>query len=163
MDNPTPSSTHPREGSLHSENLMSLSEEERNPRHFRKGNKQTSTSEQSKHSYAIIRIYRKFLYTRVNILVCAVNVPTAELGNRRKIRYIESNAKCHHQKNLPVKGLLRQVFYLSEAPSPPTTPYSSPPLSHCIRVYSILIHTAKGGELTREKVTGAMLYNAGRK
>jgi hypothetical protein len=37
MDNPPPSSTHPGEGSLHSENLMSLSEEERNPRHYRKG------------------------------------------------------------------------------------------------------------------------------
>jgi hypothetical protein len=36
MDNPPPSSTHPGEGSLHSENLMSLSEEERNPRHYRK-------------------------------------------------------------------------------------------------------------------------------
>jgi hypothetical protein len=32
MDNPPLSSTHPGEGSLHSENLMSLSEEERNPR-----------------------------------------------------------------------------------------------------------------------------------
>jgi hypothetical protein len=32
MDNPPPSFTHPEEGSLHSENLMSLSEEERNPR-----------------------------------------------------------------------------------------------------------------------------------
>ncbi len=31
--------------------------------------------------------------------------------------------------------------YLSEAPSPPHT---NPP-THCIRVYSILIHTGKGG------------------
>jgi hypothetical protein len=90
MDNPPLSSTHPGEGgSLHSENLMSLSEEERNPRHEKTN---VSPSEQSKYSYAIIRIYCKFLYTWCNILVCdcAGNVPTAELGNRRKIRYIET-------------------------------------------------------------------------
>ncbi len=34
---------------------------------------------------------------------------------RRKIRMIESNAKCRYIKNWPVKGL-RHVFYLSEAP-----------------------------------------------
>jgi hypothetical protein len=39
MDSPPPSSTHPGEGSLHSENLMSLSEEERNPRHYRQKGK----------------------------------------------------------------------------------------------------------------------------
>jgi hypothetical protein len=73
---------------------------------------------------------------------------------RRKIRLIECNAKCRYLKKLTCKGTLRQVFYLSEAPSPPMTPYS--PLIHCIRVYSILIHTGKegGGEITREKVEG---------
>ncbi len=40
---------------------------------------------------------------------------------------------------------MRQAFYLSKAPSPPMTSYS-PLLTHCIRVYSILIHTGKGGE-----------------
>ncbi len=36
--------------------------------------------------------------------------------------------------------------YLSEAPSPPMTPYSSPPCTlYSIRVYNILIHTGKGG------------------
>ncbi len=34
--------------------------------------------------------------------------------------------------------------YLSEAPSPPMTLYP-PPLTHCILVYCILIHTGKGG------------------
>ncbi len=34
------------------------------------------------------------------------------------------------------KGALRQVFYLSEAPSPPMTSFS-PLLTHCIRVYGI--------------------------
>ncbi len=45
------------------------------------------------------------------------------------------------------------------------TPYSPPP-THCIRVYSILIHTGKGGrgeEVTREKVRGAIVYKAGSK
>jgi hypothetical protein len=50
--------------------------------------------------------------------------------NRRKIRLIESNAKYRYLKKLTCKGTLRQVFYLSEAPSPPMTP---------------LIHTGKGG------------------
>jgi hypothetical protein len=30
--------------------------------------------------------------------------------NRRKIRLIESNAKCIYLKELPCKGTLRQVF-----------------------------------------------------
>jgi hypothetical protein len=38
--------------------------------------------------------------------------------DRRKIRLIESNAKCRHLKNFPVKGL-GAGGYLSEAPSPP--------------------------------------------
>ena len=62
---------------------------------------------------------------------------------RRKIRLIENNAKCRYLKKLTLKGTFRQVFFLFEAPSPPMTPYS-PPLTHCIRVYSILIHTGKG-------------------
>ncbi len=55
------------------------------------------------------------------------------------IDYIDTKAKCRHLKNSPVKE-----------------PYTPPPfLTHCIRVYSILIHTGKGGrgsgvELTRE-------------
>ncbi len=43
---------------------------------------------------------------------------------RRKIRQIESNTKCRYLKKLTFKGTLRQMFYLSEAPSPPVTPYS---------------------------------------
>ncbi len=46
--------------------------------------------------------------------------------DRRKIRLIESNAKCRYLKKLTCKGTLRQVFYLSEAPFPPMTPYSPP-------------------------------------
>jgi hypothetical protein len=46
---------------------------------------------------------------------------------RRKIRLIESNAKCRYLKKLTCKVTLRQVFYLSEAPNPPMTPYHPPP------------------------------------
>ncbi len=62
---------------------------------------------------------------------------------------------------------MRQVFYPSEAPSPPLTLKSPPPLTHSMRVYNILIHTGKGGERggeqTRENVRGAKVQKAGRK
>jgi hypothetical protein len=67
------------------------------------------------------------------------------------------------------KGTLRQVFYLSVAPSPPSCdPVVPPTLTHCIRVYNILIQYShreggRGGELTREKVRGAMVIKAGLK
>ncbi len=89
--------------------------------------------------------------------------------NRRNIRLIENKAKCRSKQKFTWKGTLRQVFYLSEASSASMTPYS-PPLTHCIRVYSILIHTGTGkgggvGELTRsrKKVRGAIVHKAGRK
>jgi hypothetical protein len=58
--------------------------------------------------------------------------------------------------------------YLSEAPSPPLTPYPPPPspaLTHGIHVYCLLIHTGNGrGEsLTREKVRRATVHKAGSK
>ncbi len=64
--------------------------------------------------------------------------------HRRKIRLIESNAKCRYLTKLTCKVTLRQVFYLPEVPSPPLTP-TTPYKLYCIRVYSILIHTGKGG------------------
>jgi hypothetical protein len=72
----------------------------------------------------------------------------------RKIRLIESNAKCRYLKNRPVKGLWGRCFIcLPILPPPPYTLYS-------IRVNSILIQTGKGGvELTREKVRGAVVHN----
>jgi hypothetical protein len=45
----------------------------------------------------------------------------------------ESNAKCRYL--LTCKGTLRQVFYLSEAPSPPD-PILPPPL-HTVFVYIV--------------------------
>ncbi len=52
--------------------------------------------------------------------------------------------------------------YLSEAPSPPMTPYSATPytLYTCVYTYSHR-EEDEGGELTREKVRGAMLHKAG--
>ncbi len=43
-------------------------------------------------------------------------------------------------KNFICKSTLRQMFICLR----PRTPYH-PPLTHCIHVYSILIHTEKGG------------------
>ncbi len=56
--------------------------------------------------------------------------PNPKGEERRKIRLIECNAKCRY-----LKKTLRQVFYLYEAPSPPTTPYSLQPytLYTCIQ------------------------------
>jgi hypothetical protein len=69
-------------------------------------------------------------------------------------------------KKFTCKGALWQVFYLSEAPFPPMTPYY-PPLTHCIRVYSILIHTERGGgggiANQSEGSKGATVYKAGQK
>ncbi len=59
---------------------------------------------------------------------------------RRKIRLIESNAKCRYLKILTCKGTLRQVFYLSEVPSSLIDDPILPPLH---TVSSILIHTGK--------------------
>ncbi len=64
-------------------------------------------------------------------------------------------------KKVDLYRTLRQEFYLSEAPSTPMIPYSPPYTLYTVRVYSILIHTRKGGELTREKVRGAIVNKAG--
>jgi hypothetical protein len=39
--------------------------------------------------------------------------------NHRKVRLIESNAKCRHLKKFTFEGTWRQVFFLSEALYPP--------------------------------------------
>ncbi len=64
--------------------------------------------------------------------------------HRRKIRLIESNAICRYLKNWPVKGLCGRCF-ICPKPPPLLRPHTPPPLSHCILVYSILIHGGKGG------------------
>ncbi len=61
---------------------------------------------------------------------------------RRKIRMIECNSKCRYLKKWPVKGFAAGVLSLCD-PLPSYDPI--PPLIHRIRVYSILVHTGKGG------------------
>ncbi len=59
--------------------------------------------------------------------------------NRRKVRLIESSLKCHLQK-LTFEGTWRQVFFLSEAPSPPRF------LFGVVNVYTVYLFTqGKGG------------------
>jgi hypothetical protein len=62
---------------------------------------------------------------------------------RRKIRMIECNAKCRYLK----KFTLRRCFYLSEATSPPMTPYAPAPLTHCtVYLYAAYLFTqGRGG------------------
>jgi hypothetical protein len=82
--------------------------------------------------------------------------------NRRKIRLIECNAKCRYLKKLTCTGILGQVFYLSEpllSYGPVLPPYT---LYTCIQ-YSMLIHTGKEGEITKEKIRGPMAHKAGQK
>ncbi len=65
-------------------------------------------------------------------------------------------------KKLTCKGTLQKVFCLSEAPSPPLTPII-PPL-HTVHVYTVYFFTqgrGEEGELTREKVRGAIVHKAG--
>jgi hypothetical protein len=77
----------------------------------------------------------------------------------RKIRLIEGNAKCRHLKNLTVKVLCGRCLSIW-GPGPP----NPLPLTNCIRVYSKLIHTGKGGESwTREKGRGERVHKAGSK
>ncbi len=88
-----------------------------------------------------------------------LNLPT-----RRKLRLIEGNAKCRHLNKLICKGTLRQVFICLRPRTPEAPIYPPPPQPlHTVyvhTVYSILIHTGKGGGvLTR----GATVHKAGSK
>ncbi len=94
-------------------------------------------------------------YIRLNQILLSV---LPDDVTRRKIRLIEGNAKCRHLKKWTCKGTCGRCcdFCLR-----PRTPYPPSPLTYCIRVYSILIHTEKGwegGELSREKVRVAALH-----
>ena len=66
-------------------------------------------------------------------------------SKRKKIRLIECNVKCSLSKKLTSEGTLRQVFYLSEAPSPSMTPYPPPCTLYTYTVYTVYLFT-QGGE-----------------
>jgi hypothetical protein len=52
--------------------------------------------------------------------------------------------------------------YLSEAPSPPVT--LIPPSLHTVYVYTVYLFTqGRGGELTKDKVRGAIVHKGGQK
>ncbi len=74
------------------------------------------------------------------------------------IRLIENKAKFRSKK-FTWKGTLRQVFYLSEAFSPPMTPYSPPYTRYTCIQYTYSHREGGGGvgELTRKKVRGEIV------
>ncbi len=68
-------------------------------------------------------------------------------------------------KKFTCKGTVQQVF-ICLRPPPPRQPHTSPPLTHCIRVYSILIHTGKGGRgesQPERRLEGQQFTKLGRK
>jgi hypothetical protein len=67
---------------------------------------------------------------------------------------IEGNDKCRHLKKWTCKWSFAAGVYLSKAQNP-----IPPPLTHVIRVCSILLLTGKGGEMVRR----AAVYKAGSK
>jgi hypothetical protein len=77
--------------------------------------------------------------------------------------YINTKAKCRHLKKLPMKRLCGRCLFFW-GPEPHTPP---PPYTHCIRVYSILIHTGKGREGGRaeseRRLEGEQFTKLGRK
>ncbi len=78
---------------------------------------------------------------------------------RRQIRLIEGYAKCRHLETFTCKGTFRHVFICLR----PRTPYH-PPLTHCIRVYSMLIYRGKGGRVEPERrLEGQQFTKLGRK
>ncbi len=80
------------------------------------------------------------------------------------IDYKDTKANCGHLKKFICKGTLRQVFICVR----PRTP-CSPPLTHCIRVYSLLTysHREGGGKVGRvqpeRRLEGQQFTKLGRK
>ncbi len=80
--------------------------------------------------------------------------PTA----RKKISLTEGNGKCRHLKNNLWSDFAAGVCNRPRAPYPPLR------LTHCVRVYSILIHTGKGGRVEPERMgEGQQFTKLGRK
>ncbi len=88
---------------------------------------------------------------------------TVQSPIRREIRLTESNAKSRYLKNWALKGLCGRCFICIL--SPPMTPYSPNYILYtCIQyTYSHREGGGDSGELTREKVRGAIDHKIGRK
>jgi hypothetical protein len=76
----------------------------------------------------------------------------------KKIRLIKDKAMSSAKKIYPGKEDFGAGVYLPQAQNPITPP----PLTHCISVYSIPIHTGKGGEELNqtEGYRGATVHKA---
>ncbi len=68
----------------------------------------------------------------------------AVLTNHVPINYTDTKAKCRHLKNGPIKGLCVRCLSVW-GPLPSFDPIPPLHLTHCIRVYCLLIHPGKGG------------------
>jgi hypothetical protein len=67
---------------------------------------------------------------------------------RRKIRLIESNAKCRYRKNLPVKGICGWCFICLRPP--PNDPIVPPP--HTVHVDAVYLFTqGRGGRANQRQ------------
>jgi hypothetical protein len=99
------------------------------------------------------KLKKNFRISRLSSLQCSGFWPQKDKTHRRQ-------CKMSSSKKTTCKGTLQQVFICLS----PRTPYLSP-LEHCIRVYSILIHTGRGGggSGTRETVREATVHKAGSK
>ncbi len=102
----------------------------------------------------------------VNLDICHKSQQKSTGANHVLINYIDSIPKCRQLTKLTCKGTLRQVFICLRPPPIVLTP----PPSHtvyCIRIYSILIHTGKGGRGGRDeperRLEGQQFTKLGRK
>jgi hypothetical protein len=90
---------------------------------------------------------------------------TVTLSTMHQITIKTPNSKCRLFLIIHLYRDLAADVYLSEAPSRPMTPNPPPPPIHTVYAYTVYLFTqgrGEEGELTREKVTGAMLHKAGR-
>jgi hypothetical protein len=77
--------------------------------------------------------------------------PLFSLITTVKVILIESNAKSRYLKKLTCKGTLRQVFYLSEAPSRPMTGYSCPTYTLYTCMQYTYSHREEEGGIANQK------------
>jgi hypothetical protein len=75
---------------------------------------------------------------------------TSKAIPRRKIRMIECNAKCRYLKKFTCKGILRQVLYLSEAPSAPNPKLPPPNTLYVFLQYTFFTQGRGEGERAKQ-------------